>query len=41
MRQRVFKATQDGDLRKVRNLQKRMLGSRSNTLISVKRVTQC
>ncbi|MGW4025009.1 reverse transcriptase N-terminal domain-containing protein [Streptomyces sp. NPDC005009] len=40
LRQRIFKATQDGDLKKVRNLQKLMLRSRSNTLISVKRVTQ-
>ncbi|MFJ4684256.1 reverse transcriptase N-terminal domain-containing protein [Streptomyces sp. NPDC088789] len=36
----MFKATQDGDLKRVRNLQKRMLRSRSNTLISVKRATQ-
>lgn len=40
LRQRIFKATQEGDLKKVRNLQKLMLRSRSNTLISVKRVTQ-
>ncbi|MFD7123940.1 group II intron reverse transcriptase/maturase [Streptomyces anulatus] len=40
LRQRIFKATQDGDLGKVRNLQKLMLRSRSNTLVSVKRVTQ-
>ncbi|MGW5466255.1 group II intron reverse transcriptase/maturase [Streptomyces sp. NPDC003996] len=40
LRQRIFKATQDGDLEKVRNLQKLMLRSRSNTLVSVKRVTQ-
>ncbi|MET9619112.1 group II intron reverse transcriptase/maturase [Kitasatospora indigofera] len=40
LRQRIFKATQDGDLKKVRNLQKLMLRSRSNTLVSVKRVTQ-
>ncbi|GAA2286049.1 hypothetical protein GCM10010415_65460 [Streptomyces atrovirens] len=36
--QRIFEATQDGDLKKVRNLQKLMLRSRSNTLIGVKRV---
>src|SRR5919202_3523021 len=40
LRQRIFKATQDGDLKKVRNLQKLMLRSRSNTLVSVKRVTE-
>jgi RNA-directed DNA polymerase len=40
LRQRIFKAAQDGDLKKVRNLQKLMLRSRSNTLVSVKRVTQ-
>lgn len=40
LRRRIFKATQDGDLKKVRNLQKLMLRSHSNTLVSVKRVTQ-
>jgi RNA-directed DNA polymerase len=40
LRQRIFKASQDGDLKKVRNLQKLMLRSRSNTLVSVRRVTQ-
>src|SRR5664279_1017789 len=35
LRQRIFKATQDGDLKRVRNLQKLMLRSRSNTLVSV------
>ncbi|MGW2410550.1 group II intron reverse transcriptase/maturase [Streptomyces sp. NPDC001739] len=40
LRQRIFKATQEGDLKKVRDLQKLMLRSRSNTLVSVKRVTQ-
>ncbi|MDW4906714.1 group II intron reverse transcriptase/maturase [Streptomyces sp. ADMS] len=40
LRQRIFKATQDGDLKKVHNLQKLMLRSHSNTLVSVKRVTQ-
>src|SRR5947209_13969561 len=40
LRQRIFKATQDGDLRRVRRLQKLMLRSRSNTLISVRQVTQ-
>ncbi|MEK8171481.1 reverse transcriptase N-terminal domain-containing protein [Streptomyces sp. M19] len=40
LRQRIFKASREGDLKKVRNLQKLMLRSRSNTLVSVKRVTQ-
>ncbi len=40
LRQRIFKATQDGDLKRVRNLQKLMLRSRSNTLVSVRQVTQ-
>lgn len=40
LRQRIFTAAQDGDLKKVRNLQKLILRSRSNTLVSVKRVTQ-
>ncbi len=40
LRQRIFKATQAGDLRRVRQLQKLMLRSRSNTLISVRLVTQ-
>jgi RNA-directed DNA polymerase len=40
LRQRIFKATQDGDLRRVRRLQKLMLRSRANTLISVRQVTQ-
>jgi RNA-directed DNA polymerase len=40
LRQRIFKATRDGDLKKVRNLQKLMLRSRANTLVSVRQVTQ-
>ncbi|MFC4000055.1 reverse transcriptase N-terminal domain-containing protein, partial [Nocardiopsis sediminis] len=40
LRRRIFKATREGDMKKVRNLQKLMLRSRSNTLTSVKRVTQ-
>lgn len=40
MRQRIFKAAQDGGLKKVRNLQKLMLKSRANILVSVRRVTQ-
>lgn len=40
LRQRIFKATEQGDWPKVRNLQKLMLRSRSNTLVSVRRVSQ-
>src|SRR6266568_2490224 len=40
LRRRIFKASQDGNLKRVRNLQKLMLRSRSNTLVSVRRVTQ-
>ncbi|WP_425587954.1 reverse transcriptase domain-containing protein, partial [Streptomyces marokkonensis] len=40
LRQRIFKATKEGDLKKVRNLQKLMLRSRSNTLVSVRQATQ-
>ena len=40
LRQRIFKATKDGDLKKVRSLQKLMLRSWSNTLLSVRQVTQ-
>ncbi|MFE7752303.1 reverse transcriptase N-terminal domain-containing protein [Streptomyces sp. NPDC057428] len=40
LRQRIFTASQAGDLKKVRNLQKLMLRSRSNTLVSVRRVTE-
>jgi RNA-directed DNA polymerase len=40
LRRRIFKASQVGDLKRVRSLQKLMLRSRSNTLHSVRRVTQ-
>src|SRR5512140_39930 len=40
LRQRVFKAAQEQDWPRVRNLQKLMLRSRSNTLVSVRQVTQ-
>jgi N-terminal domain of reverse transcriptase len=40
LRQRIFTATQEGDLIRVRNLQKLMLGSRANALLSVRRVTE-
>ena len=40
LRQRIFAASQAGDLSKVRNLQKLMLRSRGNALLSVRRVTE-
>ena len=40
LRQRIFKASQAGDLKQVRNLQKLMLRSRANTLHSVRQVTE-
>ena len=40
LRQRIFRASQDGNYRKVRSLQKLLLRSYSNRLTSVRRVTQ-
>ena len=40
LRQRIFTASKEGDLAKVRNLQKLMLRNLSNTLVSVRRVTE-
>lgn len=40
LRQRIFRATQEGDWNKVQSLQKLMLRSRANVLLSVRRVTQ-
>jgi RNA-directed DNA polymerase len=40
LRRRIFKAAQEYDLAKVRSLQKMMLRSWSNTLLSVRQVTQ-
>src|SRR5437660_2711180 len=40
LRQRIFKATQAGELRRVGRLQKLMLRNWSNTLVSVRQVTQ-
>jgi RNA-directed DNA polymerase len=40
LRQRIFRATQAGDWRKVRSLQKLMLRSHANTVLSVRQVTQ-
>jgi RNA-directed DNA polymerase len=39
LRQRIFTASRDGDLRRVHSLQKLMLRSRANALLSVQRVT--
>src|SRR6266487_355960 len=40
LRQRIFRAAQESDLKKVRSLQKLMLKSYSNRLVSVRRVAQ-
>src|SRR5260370_31352792 len=40
LRQRIFTAAREGDWGRVRNLQKMMLRSWSNTLVSVRQVTQ-
>jgi RNA-directed DNA polymerase len=40
LRQRIFTASKAGDLPRVRRLQKLMLRSRSNALVSVRRVTE-
>ena len=40
LRQRIFKAAQEQDWPKVRSLQKLMLRSWSNTLVSVRQATQ-
>jgi RNA-directed DNA polymerase len=40
LRQRIFTASMAGDLPRVRRLQKLMLRSRSNALVSVRRVTE-
>jgi RNA-directed DNA polymerase len=40
LRQRIFRAAKDGDLQKVASLQKLLLRSRSNALVSVRQVTQ-
>ena len=40
LRQRIFAATRAGDLKRVRSLQKLMLRSLSNTLLSVRQVTE-
>src|SRR2546422_2238610 len=40
LRHRIFRATQEGNQKKVRSLQKLMLKSYSNRLVSVRRVAQ-
>jgi RNA-directed DNA polymerase len=40
LRRRIFAASRAGDLKRVRNLQKLMLRSRSSALVSVRRVTE-
>src|SRR5258708_16138404 len=40
LRQRIFRAAHEGNLKKVRSLQKLMLKSYSNRLVSVRRVAQ-
>lgn len=40
LRQRIYRATQNGEWKKVKNLMKLMLRSYSNLLLSVRRVTQ-
>jgi RNA-directed DNA polymerase len=40
LRQRIFRASREGDLKHVRSLQRLMLKSRANALESVRRVTQ-
>lgn len=40
LRQRIFTASKAGDLKRVRNLQKLMIRSRANALLSVRRVTE-
>ena len=40
LRQRIFRATQAGDWKRVRSLQKLMLRSHANRVVSVRRVAQ-
>ena len=40
LRYRIFTASRDGDLKKVRSLQKLMLRSQANALVAVRRVTE-
>ena len=40
LRQRIYRATTQGDLKKVRNLQKLVLRARANKLLAIRKVTQ-
>ena len=40
LQQRIYQAEIDGEKRKVRDLQRMLLNSKANLLISIKRVTQ-
>jgi RNA-directed DNA polymerase len=40
LRRRIFRASREGDMRRVRNLQRLMLKSRANRLLAVRRVSQ-
>ena len=40
LRQRIFRASEEGNHRKMRSLQKLMLRSHANALLAVRRVTQ-
>ncbi|WP_254592081.1 reverse transcriptase N-terminal domain-containing protein [Candidatus Williamhamiltonella defendens] len=40
LRQRIYRASATGDLKKVRNLQKLMMKSRANHLLAIRKVTQ-
>ena len=40
LRQRIYRASANGDIKRVRNLQKLMMRSQANVLVSIRRVTQ-
>lgn len=40
LRQRIYRASATGDLKKVRNLQKLIMKSRGNHLLAIRKVTQ-
>src|SRR4051812_3296778 len=40
LRRRIFRASREGDMRRVRNLQRLMLKSRANRLLAVRRVSR-
>lgn len=40
LRQRIYRASEAGDLKRVRNLQKLMLKSKANKLVAIRKVTQ-